>query len=110
LVGWNNEGSVNASHSSGSVSGTDRIGGLLGWNNGHVSNSYFSGSVSGESVVGGLVGSNWGWATVSNSHYNYNEVRINGRNVITVGALFGEDFEEWLANDMSLDVDERLSE
>ena len=45
---------------------------------------------------------------VKNSYYNYGEVLINGRNMITIGALFGEDFEHWLANDKFLDVNERL--
>ncbi len=45
-----------------------------------------------------------------NSYYNYDEVLINGQNVITIGALSGEDFEQWLANDKFLDVNERLSQ
>ena len=47
---------------------------------------------------------------MGNSYYNYDEVLINGENIITIGALFGEDFEEWLANDKFLDVNERLSQ
>jgi hypothetical protein len=77
-------------------------------NYGTVSNSYFTGSVTGYLGVGGLVASNGG--TLSNSYYNYDEALINGENIITIGALFGEDFEQWLANDKFLDVNERLSE
>jgi len=33
---------------------------------------------------------------------------INGDNIITIGALFSEDFDEWLDNDKFLDVNERL--
>jgi len=47
---------------------------------------------------------------VSNSYYNYDEVRINGEKIITIGALFGEDFNQWLANDKFLDANERLSQ
>jgi len=47
---------------------------------------------------------------VSNSFYNYDEVLINGENIITVGALFNGDFDQWLADDKFLDVNERLSE
>jgi len=65
--------------------------------------------VTGNVDVGGLVGANWE-GTLSNSYYNYGEVLINGENVITFGALFGENFEEWLANDKFLDVNERLSQ
>jgi len=46
----------------------------------------------------------------SNSYYNYDEVLINGENIITIGALFSEDFDQWLANDKFLDVNERLSQ
>ncbi|UCD21865.1 MAG: hypothetical protein JSW22_07530 [Chloroflexota bacterium] len=109
LVG-RNDGTVSNSYSTGGVTGNfGRVGGLVGRNEGTVSNSYSTGSVTGNEHVGGLVG--WIYnGTVSNSYYNYDEVLINGENVITIGALFDEDFEEWLANDKSLDVSERLSQ
>ena len=107
LVGING-GPVSNSYSTGSVTGNENVGGLVGWNFGSVSNSYSTGSVTGNENVGGLVGQNW--ETVSNSYYNYDEVLINGENIITIGALFDEDFEEWLANDKFLDVNERLSQ
>ena len=65
-------------------------------------------TVAGKQHVGGLVGINDG--TVTNSYYNYDEVLINGENIITIGALFAEDFEQWLANDKLLDVNQRLSQ
>jgi len=65
-------------------------------------------TVVGKQHVGGLVGINGG--TVTNSYYNYDEVLINGENIITIGALFAEDFEQWLANGKFLDVNERLSQ
>ncbi|MGB6873842.1 MAG: GLUG motif-containing protein, partial [Dehalococcoidia bacterium] len=65
-------------------------------------------TVAGKQHVGGLVGINEG--TVTNSYYNYDEVLINGENIITIGALFVEDFEQWLANDKFLDVNQRLSQ
>jgi len=94
------------------VTGQDYVGGLVGQMIGHagtMSDSYFTGSVTGEYNVGGLVGLYFGVA-VSNSHYNYNEVLINRQNIITIGALFGEDFDQWLANDRFLDVNDRLSQ
>ena len=106
LAGWN-FGTVSNSYSSGSVTGHE-VGGLVGHNDGTVDNSYFGGSVNGESGVGGLVGLNSG--TVRNSHYDHDAVSINGRNVITIGALFDEDFEHWLASGKSLDVSGRLSQ
>lgn len=106
LVG-RNDGSVSDSYCTASVHGVNDVGGLVGGNGGSISDSYFSGSLTGNWRLGGLVGLNWGM--VSNSHYDYNEVLINGERAITIGALFTEDFEEWLANGMFLDVNERLS-
>jgi hypothetical protein len=111
LVGFDYFGSVSNSYSTGSVSGQGGAGGLVGVHAlGTVSNSYATGSVTGNYAVGGLLGYNAYNGTVSNSHYNYDEVLINGENIVTVGALFAEDFEEWLANDKFLDINERLSE
>jgi len=106
LVGLN-EGTVSNCYRRGSVSGNDLVGGLVGVNSGTVSDSYYSGNVTSAGWVGGLIGKNEG--NVSNSYYNYDELLINGKNVITIGALFNEDFEGWLADDKFLDVDERLS-
>jgi len=106
-----NQGTVNNSYYSGNVTGEEYVGGLVGSSSGTVSNSYSAGSVSGtgnERCFGGLVGYNNG--PVSNSFYNYDEVLINGENIITVGALFNGDFDQWLASDKFLDVDERLSQ
>jgi len=102
-----NHGTVNNSYSTGSVTCEWDVGGLVGINWGTVSNSYYSGNVTSNASSGGLVGVNSG--TVINSYYNYDEVLINGKSILTIGALFGEDFEEWLANGKFLDVNERLS-
>ena len=109
LVGGNWDGTVSNSYSTGSVTGNESVGGLAGQNSGTVTNSYSTGSMTGNESVGGLVGRNWN-GTVRNSYYDYDEVLINGEKAITIGALFGEDFEEWLNNDKFLDVDERLSQ
>ena len=105
-----NRGTVSNSRSTSSVTGGSGVGGLVGENWGTVSNSYSAGTVTAEGVwdVAGLVGGSSG--TVSNSYYSYDDVFINGRNIITIGALYNEDFEQWLANDKFLDVNERLSQ
>lgn len=90
------------------MTGESNVVGLLGRNWGIVNNPYSSGSVTGYDLIGVLVGRSWG--TMSNSHYNYNEVLVNGENTISIGALFAEDFKRWLDNDKSLDVNERLSQ
>jgi len=108
LVGFN-DGILSASHSTGRVAGRSGAGGLVGViHNGTVINCYSGGRVTGRGMVGGLVGFHF-HGTISNSHYNYDEVLINGKNLITVGALFAADFEQWLENGRFLDVNERLS-
>jgi hypothetical protein len=110
LVGVN-YGTVSNSYSNAKVTGKHGVGGLVGRNlfYGTISNSYFTGSVTGNLPIGGLIADNIG-GTVSNSYYNYDKVLINEESIITIGALFGEDFEEWLAYDKFLDVNERLSQ
>jgi len=86
LVGWNN-GAVENSYATGSVSGDLIVGGLLGRNDkGTVENSYATGDVSGNSTVGGLVGSNRD--AVKNS-YATGDVKGNER----VGGLTGANFD-----------------
>jgi len=108
LVG-ENDGIVSKSYSAGNVTGYNTVGGLVGGDWGTVSNSYSTGNVTGAGSVGGLVGVNHD-GTVRNSYYSYDKVLISGRNIITIGALSDEDFEQWLANDKFLDVNERLSQ
>jgi len=104
-----NWGSLSDSYATGSVTSNGYyVGGLVGWNEGTVRDSYSTGSITGGISVGGLIGETWG--TVSNSYYSYDDVLINGRNIITKGALSSEDFEQWLANDKFLDVNESLSQ
>jgi hypothetical protein len=72
LVGYNefSNSIITNSYSTGSVSGTLNVGGLLGSNySGTVSNSYSTGAVSGTSSVGGLLGTS-NSATVTNSFWN----------------------------------------
>jgi len=108
LVGLNGEGAVSNSYSTGNVTGDDQVGGLVGLNYDTIDNSYSTANVTGNEDVGGLAGYQSG--TVSNSYYNYDEALINSESIITIGALFGEDFEQWLASDKFLDVNDRLSQ
>ena len=110
LFGWIGDGAVleNVGVVDADVTGRSSVGGLVGISvGGTISNSYSSGAVAGK-IVGGLVA--WQHGVVVNSHYNYHEFLINGESIITTGALFGKDFEQWLDNDRFLDVNERLSQ
>jgi hypothetical protein len=86
LVGYNRHGTVQNSYSTGSVTGNDLVGGLVGesqvWST--VSDSYSSANVNGHESVGGLVGYNY-YGTVSNS---YSSANVNGYE--SVGGLVGK--------------------
>ncbi len=59
LVGQtNNDVELTGSSATGSVTGNNRVGGLVGSNQGYAS-GYATGSVTGTSIIGGLVGSNY---------------------------------------------------
>jgi hypothetical protein len=63
LVGYN-YGTITNCYSTGSVSGDQSVGGLVGWNDGGtINNCYFTGSTSGNAGVGGLAGDNRGTIT-----------------------------------------------
>ncbi len=69
LAGHTAAGSgITTSYSSGSVSGTDSVGGLVGRNGGNIVASYSSNSVRGDSSVGGLVGHNTNGLSMSCSY------------------------------------------
>jgi len=68
IVGSNNYGTTNASYSSASVTGSQVVGGLIGENwYGTANNCYATGSVSGSSYIAGLAGNNY-VATITNSY------------------------------------------
>jgi hypothetical protein len=59
LCGWNWDGMINNCYSFGSINGgpdSDRVGGLCGYNDGTINKSYSSSSVSGDLKVGGFCG------------------------------------------------------
>ena len=62
LIGTNN-GTVARCYATGTVRGTDFVGGLVGNNDNTVTNCYSTGAVSGKESVGGLVGLNFGTVT-----------------------------------------------
>ena len=87
LVGWNDSSTFNNAYSTGNVSGTNYVGGLVGYNRNFstISNAYATGIVSGtNNYVGGLVGWNDS-STISNAYYATGSV--NGADY--VGGLVG---------------------
>jgi hypothetical protein len=99
-------GSINNAincYATGDVSGAGSsfVGGLAG-EAGSVINCYSEGDVTGNLSTGGLVG----WGNISNSHYNVDKVIINSGKYLTQGGLFGEMFENWFSNGLSLEISE----
>jgi len=84
LVGINDGGMIVACYSTGSISGSSRVGGLIGDNGGPVFVSYNTGSVSGGDFIGGLVGYN-SYRTISAC---YSTGSVRGSDFI--GGLVGE--------------------
>ena len=84
LVGWNVWGArIRSSHARGSVSGTNKVGGLVGINEASIYHSRAQSTVSGRSYsVGGLVGSNYGFISGS-----YSAGVVSGKEI--VGGLAG---------------------
>ena len=81
-----NTGTVQNLSVSGSVSGSDHVGGVVGYNDGgRVENCYNTGAVSGGVEVGGVVGSNSFSATVTNC---YNTGKVSGNR--DVGGVVGD--------------------
>ena len=85
LVANNYDGDVSQCYSTGAVSGSCYVGGLVGYNSDHanVSNSYSIGAINGTEYVGGLVGWNVGSVTWC---YSAGEINGPGR---YVGGLVG---------------------
>ena len=89
LVG-ENWGTITNCYSTGSVSGSSLVGGLVGYSeeNGTITNCYSTGSVSGTGdAVGGLVGENCWSGTITNC---YSTGSVTGDNY--VGGLVGENY------------------
>ena len=105
LVGASGFSTEERCHFSGSVRGTDAVGGLVGDNGGKLLDSYAAGTVSGTSSVGGVVGTiRMNAGRVSNSHYDVDVMLINGGHHVTFGGLFHDQFQDWLASGLSLDI------
>ena len=96
LIGYNDQGTIIKSYTTGSVGGTDTsIGGLVGDNFGAISNSYATGSVSGGNFyVGGLVGTNNTNGTIANSYATGSVSNA----VNYVGGLVGFDNDSTVSN------------
>ena len=89
LVGQN-RGTISDSSASVAVSGQQQIGGLVGRNHsGAISASSASGAVSGQQWIGGLVGTNAAGATIISSHATGNVTGTDPSTSSDIGGLVG---------------------
>ena len=105
FVGYNAGGEIFYSYSTGEVSGMLHVGGFAGedWS-GVISDCYSTGNVTGNYSVGGLLGYYYRYGEISNTHYSIDDVSINGGHHLTVGGLFGAQYDDWYSNNLSLDI------
>ena len=86
LVGGNERNNkITNCHSSSSVSGNSRVGGLVGNNHGTISNCYSTGNITGAKYVGGLVGWNMRFGKIISC---YSKGDVSGGEL--VGGLVGQ--------------------
>ena len=93
LVGSNRPlASITTSYSTARVTGTDRVGGLVGGNSGAIIASYAAGDVSGEDEVGGLLGVNFDGGVILTSYAagKATEIREDGD---VLGSLIGGSYQ-----------------
>ncbi|MDP8210824.1 MAG: GLUG motif-containing protein, partial [Candidatus Stygibacter australis] len=109
LVGNNWGTTICDSYASGSVSGNYCVGGLTGYNiyDSSICESYANCNVSGNNFLGGLVGYNY-LATIIESYYDYETVLINDQHLISIGALGNEMYNDWINNNMNLEITDYL--
>ncbi|ACF14322.1 filamentous haemagglutinin family outer membrane protein [Chloroherpeton thalassium ATCC 35110] len=69
FVGWNESSTISNCYATGSVTGSQYVGGFVGYNSGDVSDSYSIGAITGSSDIGGFIGHNDG-GVVSNSFWD----------------------------------------
>ncbi|MFW5902296.1 MAG: GLUG motif-containing protein, partial [archaeon] len=95
---------ISNSYATGNVTGKEKVGGLSGENQVNVSKSYFEGNVEGDNEVGGLFGEHFYKYDVSDTYYNIPSVLINGKNRVTFGALYEDQYNDWFNSGKELDI------
>jgi hypothetical protein len=84
LVGYNSNGIITTSYSTGTMTGNKDVGGLVGYNKGSIDTSYSTVAVTGSRYAGGLVGMNWSGSSIVTS---YSTGKVSGNE--DVGGLVG---------------------
>ncbi len=109
LTGMLALGLTENSFSKANISTNQIAGGIIGIGllSGILNSHYIGNNIQGE-TKGGLIGMVT-YTVINNSFYNYNLSLLNGEKRITLGALYEEQFNEWLTNNKYLNISKYLS-
>jgi len=103
------DSTISGCYATGIVNGVRNVGGLVGFVHLSIlSENYAIVCVNGNELVGGLVGREYN-STIDESYFDYETVLINDQHLISLGALTNELFNNWINNDMTLDITDYLS-
>jgi hypothetical protein len=105
LIGSTSDSPNTISHcyATGSVSGSDYVGGLIGFLlESEVDNCYSSGLVNSSQNNAGALFGYFACSSLNNCHYNYNEVLVNDEISLGIGAMTSELYHTWISNDLQL--------
>ena len=109
LVGYSSNSTVTNCNVNNSKDGNS-VGGLVCINNNSIiSNCYAEGTIEMVYNSGGLIAIPEDNSTIINSYYNYDSVLINGENLLTIGALYETEYDNWINNNLYLNIDEYLT-
>ncbi len=101
LLGSNNGGKITNVHITGSISGTENVGGIVALNFGSIQSSSFDGEIRGKKIIGGIAG------TISDYFIKNCHVGGHASGDSSVGGIAGEAEEkaELIENDVTAKVD-----
>lgn len=108
LVGFCYWGKLIGCSSNSSISGTGRIGGVIGAGiNCQAHDCIGGGSITGEYMVGGLIG-DFEDCIIRNSYYDLDRTTLNSDYVLTPYGIYHDQFEDWIDNDLLLNIEDYL--
>jgi filamentous hemagglutinin family protein len=89
---------------SGTVSAPSYVGIVTGNSNGTMIGDKALGTASGSIYVGGVLGYYGTGSTFTNTHYNVDQVLINGGHSLTPGGLYNTEYQDWVSHGDSLNI------
>ena len=104
-----NHGKIRNCKVKGIIRGNSTVGGFAGFNGDNIKDSYAIGDVYGIEGVGGFVGGEGAGGMASNSFFCINHTTVNGRNIVTPGGIYEDQYNDWFENNKELEIDNHLT-